>query len=430
MKNYSLNIGFRSLVLRRKQYAPLFLVCMLGMSLSIFALFVLQGMLSSLSLKAKIYYGGDYQFMGGSPGLDLNEPNQFIEKLKTVFPSDTVITPRFDYGADSSALYFEGTGVRMRVVKGCDFRAEKELFNKFTYVAGNASDMAGTNGILLSRPIAEMLCVSVGDEVTFMLRTTQGWLNTVSLVVKGIFQDSSLFGMYTSYVDIDTLRNSVCYPSNCANRISVFFPGNPPSKQDTAVYQAALEKIFPMFPQTESKQRFYDKLLPGLLPNPTYALIKLSANMNDVNALIFAMKTIIAFIIVILSLIITVGVSNIYRVIVMKRINEIGIYMALGMSRPGISRTLLSETFVLLFTGCLSGFGLALVLSKVISRFDFSSIPAFDIFLTDGKLVASVSGGPAFLLSVAIIGVTGLAVTVSVRKIFHTLPAEALGAVV
>ena len=128
---YGLKMGLRSLLYRKKQYTSLFLVCMVGVGISLFCLFLVEGMLNSLEDKAKLYYGGDFTFIGGKTDLTLPNVDSFIEKLTPVFPEGSVISSRFDFDADYSSFYFEGTEARQRVIKGVDFSKEMELFQGF-----------------------------------------------------------------------------------------------------------------------------------------------------------------------------------------------------------------------------------------------------------------------------------------------------------
>lgn len=425
---YGLKMGLRSLLYRKKQYTSLFLVCMVGVGISLFCLFLVEGMLNSLEDKAKLYYGGDFTFIGGKTDLTLPNVDDFIEKLTPVFPEGSVISSRFDFDADYSSFYFEGTEARQRVIKGVDFSKEMELFQGFNYLEGNSLNMAGSNGVLLSEPIAETLGVQVGDSITFLLKTIKGYTNTVVLEVHGIFRDSSLFGMYTSYMDINCLRKSYDVAQTWANRICIDFPADFKITQEKVeAFQSQLEQKFTMFPLVDDKEIFYQPLLSKSFSEPHYALVDLYANLEDLKVLIDAMKIIAAFVILILMVIIMVGVSSTYRVIVMKRINEIGIYKAIGMNRMGIFSVLLSETSLLILVGCVAGMIFSWILCRVISCFSFSFIPAFDIFLVDGKLLPKISFLQSLLISVLVYVTTTFAVLFSVQKSVKMTPVDALG---
>ncbi|MGN0730023.1 ABC transporter permease [Treponema sp.] len=419
-------LSIRSLLFRWRQYISLFIVCAVGAGISLFSYFLVNGMLSSLEMKAKIYYGGNYQFVGGNRALEFYDCREVCEKLSASFPEGTVIAPRFDYDAKLSSFYYEGVEVRQRIIKGVDFDTERELFSKFNYVAGDASEIAGTNGVLISEKIASMLEVSIGDSISFMMRTGIGYINTVQLVVKGIFRDSSVFGTYTSYVDIDFLRNTYCAPKYYANRIGIFFPDSSPRPKDAEKYQAILEKEFTMYPLVSDKYDFYNDLFAGKFKGPVYSLVVLAANMQDIAFIVDAMKFITFFVISALVVIIVVGISSTYRVIVMKRINEIGVYKAIGMNRSSLVLLLLSESFFLLFSGCACGWVLCMLFEFVLGRFSFSFIPAFDIFLTNGYIVPVHSVSGAAVIFMVIIFTTVTAVLFSLREAVRITPVQAL----
>ena len=414
-------MGLRSLIYRRKQYTSLFCACLFGVGVSLFCLYSVNGMLSALEDKARIYYGGDLQFVGG---VGMNQSVENVEHLTPYFPEGSVIAERFDFDADYAAFYFEGTGVRQRVIKGVNFEKEKKLFASFNYIEGSAEGLYGTNGVLLSEPIAQMLEVHTGDEITFMLRNAAWQINTVTLVVKGIFRDSSLFGMYTSYMDRELLSSVYGYPSYLCNRICVMLPDGTPSKKELEGYQAALSQDFPMYQLVEDKQVYYDNCL--YTENPPYALIKLSANLQEIQIIIDAMKVIVAFVIVMLLIIIVTGVSSTFRVIAMKRINEIGIYKAIGMKRMRIYGMLLTETLLLLIAACIAGYILSCLLSGLIGLINFSFIPAFDIFLVNGKMKGIISFVYFILIFIVIVVTTTLAVMFAVKKSVSVTPCQAL----
>lgn len=416
-----LKMGFRSLIYRRKQYLSLFLVCMFGIGVSLFCLFAIMGMFSALEDKARIYYGGDLQFLGGY-AMDQRVEN--TERLAPVFPEGSVIAERFDFDADYAAFYFEGTGVRQRVIKGVNFEKEHKLFSNFNYVEGSAEGLYGTNGILLSEPIANMLQAHCGDEITFMLRNTSGFINTLPLIVKGIFRDSSLFGMYTSYMDRELLCEAYGTSPVFCNRICIMLPDGTPEKKELEKYQSSLSEIFNMFRLVEDKNEFYNEALYSGVE--IYALIKLNANLEEIRIVIEAMKAIVTFIIIMLLIIIVTGVSSTFRVIAMKRINEIGIYKAIGMKRMKIYSMLLTETVILITAGSIAGGAFSYLATKVLGHFDFSFIPAFDLFLVNGRVRGIVSVEFFFIISAAVLVTTLGAVMFAVRKSVSVTPCQAL----
>ena len=420
----TLVMALKSILYRRRQYLSLMLVSLFGVGVSLFCLFLMDGMLSSLQYKAKVYYGGDLQFIGENASFYITKPEEIIEKLKPVFPEDAIISKRFDLDADYASFYFEGEGVRQRVIKGVDFESEHELFNNWNFLEGNADIEQKDNSILISEPIAQMLKIHAGDSMTSLYKMGNGVINTQELVVKGIFRDTSLFGMYTSYMDIDLLERIAGYPVGWCNRIVIYFKDGSPSEKEIQTYQTKLEEIFTMYPLVENKAEFYD--YRWSMKEPTYALIKLSANLQDIQILIDAMRLIAGFVIVMLIIIIVAGVSSTFRVIAMKRVNEIGIYKAIGMKRFKITGMLMTETSAIVLFGCITGFFLSLLLCFISGFINLSFIPAFDIFLTNGVLKPKISFIYFLVISAVVVVTTLTAVLFAIRKSVRISPCEAL----
>ncbi len=423
---YQTIIALRSLIYRKKQYVSLFFVCMAGVAISLASIAISNGMIKSLNQKAKIYYGGDIALMCSvnDDGLNIYDYDMHVDAIKSVLPKDAIVSPRMDFDARYSSFYFEGVQALQNVIKGIDFNTEKDLISSFTFVDGGIDGMDDSNGVLISSPIAKMLNVHVGDEITFQLETVDNYLNTVQVEVKGIFQDSSVFGMYTSYMDFEFIRDTYGRPKNYANRICVNFPNRTVSEKELHDYYDSLSKVLNMFPWVDDKNDYI-----GATDNfkiETWGFIPLSANLNDVEIMELAMDAIITFIVAILTLIIIAGIGSTYRVLIMKRITEIGIYMAVGMKKHSIISTLLFEALILLIIGCIGGILLNAVFCSVISLFDFSFIPSFDMFLEKGNLCPRIDVIKSVMVIVAVIAFTVLAVLHATLKSIKIMPVQAL----
>ena len=425
---YQVILGIRSLLYRKKQYISLFLICLFGTGISLFCLFMSKGMLLSLSQKAEVYYGGDFCIMSGSwDERRIDNYENLLAEIDQLLPPEAEVSARYDFDAgEVTSFYYEGEEVRQRVIKGVDFASSKALFSKFNFLCGDANIERGSNKILISEPIAKKLGASLGDEIILYLRTINGYINTVPLVINGIFLDSSVFGMYTTYMDFAFLREVYGRDPGFANRICVDFPSvSGLSDAQLKEIQTLMESKYKMFPLVDDKLDFY--YAPDVAPD-TLAIIALKANLNDVKILKNAMTAIITLIIVLLVIIIVAGIGSTYRVIVMKRINEIGVYMAVGMKKRAIMQSLLFESLFLLISGCAAGFIFAGLLCRIFSAFKFTFIPSFSIFLTKGYLHPVLDWTGLVLLLVSVIIVTLSAVFYSVKKCVNIMPCQAIAA--
>ena len=178
-----------------------------------------------------------------------------------------------------------------------------------------------------------------------------------------------------------------------------------------------------MYKIVEDKQFFIDEL--NLAKGKT-ALITLTANLENLNFLILAMHIIIYIIIAVLIIIIAIGIGSTYKVIAVKRTNEIGMYMALGLAPNKIIKLFLIEVFYLMTGAFVLSLVILAILSSIVMSLDFTLIPAFDIFLMNGNLLIQ----PSFLQIVSIFAIvvvtTILFVYFTIRKCVKIEPIEAL----
>lgn len=437
MKSLYLNFAIKSLISRAKQYRSLFSVCAVGVCVMLSVLMTADGMIDSMTEKMRQYYGGDFMIVSDNEyHLELLELcSDLMAALKEILPEGTEISYRYKKDSGDKSLFFEGVSVKQRSVQGVDFSLEKALFEKFNFVEGGIEDREDHDALLLSEPAAKKLGVHIGDNVVLLMDTNFGQ-NTVTLVVTGIFKDSSVFGMYTSYIDYQAMKAAMGFTAieerygvtfNSIDKICVYYPGGSPSKREIERVQSELEKRFDMFPLSYDKSKWQNFEVPK--GKRFYAIVPLASNVSDLQKLSMALRAIVVLIVVMLVIIISVGISSTFRVIVLKRAVESGTFRALGMKPKGLMALYFTEILLLLVSGTVIGFAGALAITKFASRYNLSFISGFDLFLTGGHLAPVLCAGEAaFLLAVIFVTTLG-AVLFTLRKLVHISPVGALATV-
>lgn len=424
MKMFFSNLALHSLVNNRRQYISLFTVCVVGISIMLSAVWITDGMLNAVEDKARIYYGGDLVFMGGINEENMENSSEKMAVIKSLVPKYTILSSRIEFDARRTQIFFEGTGVRQRMFKGVDFDDEKLLLSRLNFVEGGVKSLPEHNSMIISEPIARQLGVKAGDSVILQVKTDQGYMNTMDMYISGIFMDSSLFGMYTAYLDIRALRFLSGRREDFVNRICMYFPSKTLSKDAIHKLQEALETEFFMYPLTDDKLEFAHTAEKQ--EKQMYALITLDANIKDLQVLIEALKVVVLLVIVVLVAIISVGMGSTYRITVMKRITEIGTYRAIGMKPAGIRNIFFVEALYLLIAGFFVGVVLSFGITFVLSLFDFSFIPAFDMFLMEGRLLPAIKILKSLGLFLIIAVTTILSMLFTIRNVVHISPVSAL----
>lgn len=427
MKSLYFNFAVKSLLNRAKQYRSLFSVSAVGVCIMISVLMITDGMLNSMTEKNRQYYGGDFMLLG--PYETYDEALPVSEFLASQIPpeKEAEVSMRYMKKSGRKVLYFEGVGAQIRSLQGVNFSAEKSLFGKFTFVSGNAEQRPSHDGILLSSPVAKKLGVKEGDSIVLMLDSDSGYKNTVTLVVQGVFLDSSVFGMYTAYIDYDAMMKVYGFERPIVDRICVYYPKGAPSRKDMQALSRRLSEKYRMLGVAESKDEWQD--YDGSVSGEAFMIIPLEANIDELQKVASALHAIVLLIVIMLVVIISVGISSTFRVIVMKRAVESGTFRALGMKPSGLMMLYFTEVLFLLITGCVIGMLGALLVTKISSGYNLSFISGFDAFLTGGHLAPLLNAGEAAALMGIILVTTLGAVLFTLRKLIHISPVGALATV-
>lgn len=423
-----LGLASRNLVRQWRRYRLLGSALAFSFFVIVLIASLLGGMVGSLTEKAKVYYGGDFCIRGVEAGgrLVVQDIPALVSALRENLGPKPVISERYEHRDTSTTLFFGGEGIRQRLVIGIDFSMEAELFRRFNYVEGNAQGIKGTNGILISEPIARILKARVGDDILLLTPTLAGQKNTANVVVRGIFRDSSLFGYYTSYLDIDFLRGLAAMPANQCSTLAVFYPDGGPTRKTLLSLQKDLEKRFFLYPLFDRRQAFLDKVATENPQRMKYAILSLQANLEQVQELLDAVYAIAIILIAMLLGVAILGVSGSYRAIVHERSKEIGTMRAIGMQRGAASRLIMIEAALLALLGCLSGTVLAWAGLGLLGLVNFSFIPLFDIFLRGGRIQASLSLVIVLPLAVILLATALVAVAGPARYAARIEPSDAM----
>jgi len=420
-------MAFRNVARQRRRYR------LLGAALA-FCFFVIASVVAVLGAmsdnvgeKARIYYGGDFVVKGVMKGpLVIDDPAGVAAALREAVGPGPIISERVTHRDADSSLFFAGEGIRQRILSGVDFEAELELFSRFNYVEGGPEVMAGGNGILVSEPTAKLLGARVGDDILLLLDTVKGQRNTASLVLRGIFRDSSLFGYYTAYLDIGFLRRAIGMAEGRCSEIGVFYRDARPEAGTAERIHARLSRDYATFPLVKDGQEIWDRAARESWKGVRLAVLPLASNLEQVEQVLEAVRLAAAVLVGILLGVIVMGVTNTYRAIVFDRTREIGTMRALGMQRAAVAGVFLLEALLLATASSTLGLGAAWAFTRVLALADFSFVPAFDIFLRDGRVAAALSPSLAAAVFGLVCSTALLAASGSARRAASVEPAESL----
>jgi putative ABC transport system permease protein len=157
-----------------------------------------------------------------------------------------------------------------------------------------------------------------------------------------------------------------------------------------------------------------------------YQLSTISDYLQPLNQIASTLNIVGLVVVLILFVIIMVGITNTFRMIIYERTREIGTMRALGLQRGSVRGLFLLEAVFLSLGGALVGLAGAFVVGLVLSLINFGTDNQFFVILREGHL--SFKALPAQLIgNVAIVAVlTLLAALVPAGRASKLDPAHAL----
>lgn len=228
-----------------------------------------------------------------------------------------------------------GGGVK---IMGIDPDKEKTVTNLYTKVPeGTYFEQVKRNPILIGQKLAEKMKVRLNSKLVVTLQDTQGNIISEAFRVCGIYDASN--GMYEEmnvFVRKSDLARIVHLDESVAHEIAVHVKEHDQLTQHTETIASNYKDLM---------VQNWKQLAPEL------------GYINEIGD----MYIYIFVVIILLSL--GFGIVNTMLMVVMERVKEIGMLMAIGMSKFRVFRMLMLETVLLTMTGGVLGVLLGLIVS-------------------------------------------------------------------
>lgn len=207
------------------------------------------------------------------------------------------------------------------------------------------------NSILISKDIAEKLHLKIKSAVSLQFQNIEGNIIKSSFIVCGIYRTGNLAFDYSNvFVEYDDLRRISGLPNNHAHEIAVLLD----SEEKMNVVGKKMKQLFPYLITENWKE--LDPIL--LLMNKrsfgsTYLLI------------------------ILILIALSFGITNSMCMVILDRIKELGMLMAVGMNKARIFSMLMLETIKITLLGGLVGVFLGMVAIEITGKTGLS-ILSFD----------------------------------------------------
>jgi putative ABC transport system permease protein len=348
----------------------------------------------------------------------------------------TFISRRSEF---TGALIFQGESIRQSVI-GLDW-AEEEYFRERMVLVDGAfdnmlieNDRGVRNGIILTEAIAEALNVELGDRILARMRTVAGQQNVGEFVLAGISYDPGLFGQLSAYADLAYVNELLTLRPTDSQNIGVFLTEIGLIDREAERYYAELSRRVDVFEREIQEdgqnpvEALFEQADEQTWTGVKYRMFTLNDVLSEVDEIVRLLNGAALVILLVLFVIIMVGITNTFRMIMYERVKEIGTMRALGMQRPRVQVLFLLEALFLAMGGVIAGLVLAGIVMFVLSRIYLGLDSAIFILLKNGyftfKLVPL-----QILLNTGIVAILTIAAAfLPSRKAALMPPADALRA--
>jgi ABC-type lipoprotein release transport system permease subunit len=422
-------LAFRNLILLRKRYAVIGIAIALGFALMTVISGVTSGALGTIKVKAARYFAGHISVTGFSPDRSqrITDPDKLVALLRDGSRSLRTVSKRTIYYRQDASLFFGGESVRQRRLVGVEFDTEAKEFQGLSFRGGSLSSMLGDSGImgiLVSKTAADLLRARVGDDVQLYLTTDTGQFNTATLVVRGIFEETSIFG-FAAYIRNQDLNRLLGRVAGAATDVAVYTKNGTDLVKMGLEVRSILASEVPVLPVLNDKNDRWNAL-DGNFDVEMLAVMSLNAHLAQITDILDALTAVSYFVLFVFIVIVMVGILNTYRVIVYERTKEIGTMRALGMKRRSVTSLFIIEAAMLAMVASMIGLGVGAVLLQLLGLIDFSIVAAAGMFTVGGRLDSYIDPALAALNICAMIVAVMLAAFGPARKAGSIRPVDAM----
>lgn len=382
--------ALRNLFLQRKRYALMALAVAVGFMLITVLTGLSYGALETIKTKAARYFSGHIIVYGfENTGMSIPDSKSYVNIINHSRLPLRTVSPRSVYYGKEVRLFFGGNYIRLLRVIGADFETEGKELSKLPFTEGGIEGLSGPdgkNGIVISTEAARLLGARMGDDVIIYVKTEGGQYNTENMVVKGIFDETNIFG-YAAYMNREELNIIMDKDKGWATEIAVYAKEGSNIPLITERLRLEFAKSKDVFPSIRTRHDF-SEYRSGNRNNDkeVVAVMSVNAQLEQLKSLLDAFLGCTYFVLFVFLVIVMIGILNTYRVIVYERTREIGTMRAIGVQASDVKRIFLYEAAALALIASAFGFVLGLVTFHFVGLFDLSKVTAAGMFTENGRL--------------------------------------------
>ena len=329
----------------------------------------------------------------------------------------------------NAALIFAGESVRQQVV-GVDWEEAGALRERLVLRAGSLEQLlAERTAVVLNETVAEQLDAAVGDTILVQSQTATGQQNVGEFLLAATTVDAGAFSGISAYAHRSYINELLDIAPDAYLTLGIMLQDMGAINAEAERLYAALEEELNLVPRFSGQEGFREvrrELLQTEWEGTRYQLSTMNDFLAGVNNVARTLVIVGVVVALILFLIVAVGITNTFRMVVYERTREIGTMRALGVQRRQARALFLTEAVLLAMGATVAGLLLAGAGRLLLQSIDWGTDTPFFFFLDNGRLSFPVD--PLFLAGylAAVVAVTVIAALFPANRAARQDPAAAL----
>lgn len=430
----TIGLAFRNLSRQKKRSFLLGGAIAFGFFIVTFVDALAGGSLRNLSEQFSFLFGGNIFIQASQKDDDL----VMTVTKDALFIQDVLKESGIRYTTEGKRTMLFGTIIyegqkAVTNISGCDFEKEKRLKDSISLVQGSWENMQDANALIIGETMAENLGIEVGETVLFEMQTAKDYATVGEFKIAAINRDSSLLGSIMVYSHIAYLNELYELDEDAFFFYTIMAEDH--ENQDALANQleTIIKKYKPVTSRLEAVKKnplnivrgINEQLKEASWEGDMYSVITFDDQVPNIKQILSVVQYVSLGILVALFLVIMIGISNTYKMVIFERIKEIGTMRALGVKQKEAGRIFMWEAVLLSLFGSLVGFIVAILGMKVLSLFTFTS-EELSLFLHNGHWTYVLNAGSISIKLIVVVLLTMLAVRGSAKQAAKLNPAEAL----
>jgi putative ABC transport system permease protein len=332
----------------------------------------------------------------------------------------------------SGYLIYEGEKLITNLF-GCDFNQEQSLLDSMTFVSGDLEKIP-ENGLIINESIAESLNIQVGEVLLYSTETVTGQATFGEFVIGGITKDLSMLSAISCYANMYYLNELIgLKPDEFSSYQFMMKNSQMQAIGANAVEDALRAKGLQVTDRrTAVAQKpdnpwgaIADQIEGSSWTGTLYTVFCMNDQMAFASQLSSVVQAVSTGVLFAIMLIVMIGISNTYKMILFERIREVGTMRALGMNRKQTSAIFRWEATLLSIFGAVVGLLLGILFMVLLGLPTFN-VEELGMFLLNGHTSWRLVPVSIIIKFAVMIIMTLLAVQGSAKSAAKMKPADAL----